>query len=192
MNALSQMSVSIFLLLSWSAFAEQTNANGYQKLMIADNNKEINTKLKAEVTPITPTLQKCSANAVNNKSSEAKIGTNICLTINGKSITATLNNSVASKDFISMLPISLKLEDFAKTEKISYLPRKLSLTGAASGYAPAVGDITYYAPWGNLAIFYKESKVGFARGLISLGKIDGDINHLLGADGAILTIEKIE
>lgn len=29
MNALNQMAVSIFLILSWPALAEQTNANGY-------------------------------------------------------------------------------------------------------------------------------------------------------------------
>ncbi|MEO7344361.1 MAG: cyclophilin-like fold protein, partial [Methylotenera sp.] len=77
-------------------------------------------------------------------------------------------------------------------EKISYLPRKLSVAGAPSGYTPSVGDITYYAPWGNLAIFYKESKAGFANGLINLGKIDGGLEGLLGSDGLNLTIEKIE
>ena len=192
MNAFNPTAVSILLLLSWPAFAEQTNANGYKELMIADSNKEINIKQKRENTPITPTAQKCSANVVKNKSSEAKTSMNICITINGRSITATLNNSPTSKDLISMLPIYLKLEDYAKTEKISYLPKKLSLTGAPSGYAPSVGDITYYAPWGNLAIFYKESKAGFANGLISLGKIDGGLEHLFGADGSTITIEKIE
>lgn len=190
MNALNQMAVSIFLILSWPALAEQTNANGLKKLMIADSNKEIN--IKPDNTPITSTALRCTAKVGKDKSSDIKPSTNVCLTINGKSITATLINSTTSKDLISMLPITLKLEDYAKTEKISYLPKKLSLTGAPSGYAPSVGDITYYAPWGNLAIFYKESKAGFANGLISLGKIDGGLEHLLGADGSTITIEKIE
>ncbi|MEG1031397.1 MAG: cyclophilin-like fold protein, partial [Acinetobacter sp.] len=34
------------------------------------------------------------------------------------------------------------------------------------------GDLTYFAPWGNLAFFYKDSDVGYANGLIFLGKMD--------------------
>jgi len=36
-----------------------------------------------------------------------------------------------------------------------------------------VGEITYYAPWGNLAIFRKD--FGYSEGLIRLGKFDGAI-----------------
>jgi hypothetical protein len=32
-----------------------------------------------------------------------------------------------------------------------------------------VGDITYYAPWGNLAIFYRD--FGYSPGLVRLGHI---------------------
>lgn len=160
--------------------------------MIADSNKEVNIKLKPEHTPIMATAQKCSSKFGKDKLSDVKPSTNVCLTIKGKSITAILNNSTTSKELISMLPITLKLEDYANTEKISYLPRKLSLTGAPSGHSPSVGDITYFAPWGNIAIIYKESKVGFANGFIRLGKIDSGLEYLLGADSSAITIEKIE
>ena len=65
-----------------------------------------------------------------------------------------------------MLPLTLTLKDYAGTEKISDLPRKLSTQGAPSGSDPSVGDITLYAPWGNLAIFYRD--FGYASGLIIL------------------------
>jgi hypothetical protein len=42
-----------------------------------------------------------------------------------------------------------------------------------------VGDIAYYAPWGNLAIFHKD--FGYSDGLIILGKIDGDVDALNAA-----------
>jgi hypothetical protein len=85
-------------------------------------------------------------------------------------ITATLSDSKTARDFISLLPLTLTLSDYAKTEKISDLPRKLTTNDAPSGSDPSVGDIAYYAPWGNLALFYKDS--GYAGGLIVLGKID--------------------
>ena len=90
-----------------------------------------------------------------------------------KVITATLLDSKATQDFISLLPLTLTLEDYAGTEKISYLPRKLSTEGAPAGGDPAVGDIAYYAPWGNLAIFHRD--FGYSSGLVILGKIDSGV-----------------
>jgi hypothetical protein len=94
----------------------------------------------------------------------------IRLTIDGRSMAATLVDSPTSRDFISLLPLTLTLEDYAGTEKIAYLSRRLSEQSASDGVDPEVGDITYYAPWGNLAIFYKD--FGYAKGLIKLGHID--------------------
>jgi hypothetical protein len=39
-----------------------------------------------------------------------------------------------------------------------------------------VGGIAYYAPWGNVAIFYKD--FGYSKGLIGLGRIDSGIDAL--------------
>ena len=91
-------------------------------------------------------------------------------------ITATLTDSQTTQDFISLLPLTLTLEDYAGTEKISYLPQELSTEGAPAGSDPSVGDITYYAPWGNLAILYED--LGYASGLVILGKIDGGLEAL--------------
>lgn len=41
------------------------------------------------------------------------------------------------------LPLTLTLKDYAGTEKISDLPKRLSTEGAPSGSDPSVGDITY-------------------------------------------------
>jgi hypothetical protein len=70
----------------------------------------------------------------------------------------------------------LSMKDYASTEKISDLPRRLSPQGAPAGLDPSVGDITYYAPWRDLAIFYGDAD--YARGLIKLGKIDSGIEFL--------------
>ena len=104
-------------------------------------------------------------------------------------ITATLIDGKATRDFISLLPLTLTLEDFAGTEKISYLPKRLSTVGAPSGSDPSVGDIAYYAPWGNLAIFYGDS--GYASGLVILGKIDCGIEAMNVPGSAEVTIELV-
>lgn len=105
-------------------------------------------------------------------------------------LTATLIDSQTTQDFISLLPLNLTLEDYAGTEKISDLPRRLSTKGAPSGSDPSVGDITYYAPWGNLAIFYRD--FGYASGLVVLGKLDSGIEALDVPGSVRVTIELVE
>ena len=100
----------------------------------------------------------------------------IRLDVEGTTITATLIDNATSRDFASLLPLTLTLTDYAATEKISDLPRKLSTEGAPPGSDPSVGDIAYYAPWGNLAMFYRD--FGYSSGLIKLGTIDSGIEAL--------------
>jgi hypothetical protein len=111
----------------------------------------------------------------------------IRLTVDGKAIEATLLDNATARDFASLLPLTLTLEDYNSTEKISDLPRKLSTAGAPAGVDPAPGDIAYYAPWGNLAIFYKD--FGYSKGLIRLGRIESGLDALAGRDSLKATVE---
>ena len=112
------------------------------------------------------------------------------LTINGQSTTATLDDNATARDFLSLLPLTLTLEDYASTEKIAYPPRKLSTQGAPAGIDPDVGDITYYAPWGNLALFYKD--FGFSTGLIRLGRFDAGVEILNSRGEPKVRIEAVD
>ena len=105
-------------------------------------------------------------------------------------LTATLIDSATTRDFMSLLPLTLTLKDYAGTEKISDLPKRLSTESAPSGSDPSVGDITYYAPWGNLAIFYRD--FGYSSGLVILGKIDSGIKALNVPGSVKVTIELIK
>jgi len=59
-----------------------------------------------------------------------------------------------------------------------------------AGFRPSEGDIAYYAPWGNLAIFYRDQP--FAQGLVSLGRIASSIESLNAGGKRTVTIEAIE
>lgn len=116
-----------------------------------------------------------------------KIG-KVFLKFNGKKLAVRLNDSATARDFVSMLPMTIEFKDYKNAEKIAYPGRKLSMEGAPAGSEPAVGDVTYYDPWGNFAIFYK--KHGFAEGLVVLGSIEADLGMLVDADGVFsVTIE---
>jgi len=114
---------------------------------------------------------------------------NIVLTVNGRPITATLIDSATTRDFVALLPLTLTLEDYASTEKIAYLPRRLSAEGAPAGIAPAAGDIAYYAPWGNLALFYRSFR--YSEGLIRLGRLDAGVDLLEARRSLTVTIEAL-
>jgi len=99
------------------------------------------------------------------------------LTIGEQIVTGTINDTEAGRAFASLLPITLTLSDYGKTEKASDLPHRLDLKSATSGYQPSTGDITYYITWGNLAIFYKDFT--YSMGLVPIGRINGDLSALL-------------
>lgn len=117
-------------------------------------------------------------------------GMKIRMDVEGAEVTATLYDNAAARDFASLLPLTLKLKDYAETEKVSDLPKRLSTEGVPPGTDPSVGDITFYAPWGNLAVFYKD--FGYSKGLVRLGKIDSGVEALSRPGPLSVTIEIVE
>jgi hypothetical protein len=114
----------------------------------------------------------------------------IGMDVDGTRVTATLDDSATSRDLASLLPLTLTLDDYNGTEKISDLPKKLSTQGAPEGVAPAAGDIAYYAPWGNLAIFYKD--FGYSHGLVKLGRIDSGVDAFDRPGALRVSIQRID
>lgn len=108
--------------------------------------------------------------------------TRIHVITGNETLSATLDDTPAGRDFAALLPLELTLSDYNATEKVADLPRKLDTRGAPASYTPKSGDVTYYAPWGNLAIFYKPFRT--SNGLVRLGAFDGLIDALL-KDGPI-------
>ncbi|WP_020563738.1 cyclophilin-like fold protein [Methylosarcina fibrata] len=78
---------------------------------------------------------------------------------------------------ITMLPLTVTMRDFGPAGKVSgTLPKRLSEEGAASTDAGDVGDIAYYAPWGNIA-FYR-GRGPDASGVIKIARITSGIEML--------------
>ena len=122
---------------------------------------------------------------------ETATTTMIRLHATGLDVRVRMNDTAAAKDFLTSLPLTLTLRDHNGTEKIAMLPRKLKTTSAPAGMDPSVGDFTYYAPWGNLAIFYKDFT--YSEGLVSLGRVETGLDTLARVNGEMkVTIEKID
>jgi hypothetical protein len=105
------------------------------------------------------TVTKEGANAVE----KAKIR----LTFNNQEIVMNMYDNPTSRDLLKLLPLTLKFEDYSGAEKIGHLPKALTTHGSPSGSDPSVGDVAFYAPWRNLALYYND--VGYYDGIIRLG-----------------------
>ena len=114
----------------------------------------------------------------------------IKLTFGENEAVVTLEDNATTRDFLSMLPVTLTFQDYAGSEKISYLPRSLSTDGAPSTYDPDVGDLILYAPWGNLAIFYRDA--GRSSGPVPMGHVESGLEQLAAMNGNFeVTITRI-
>ncbi|MDR1709221.1 MAG: hypothetical protein LBS70_05825 [Candidatus Accumulibacter sp.] len=102
------------------------------------------------------------------------------MSFGGADAVVILFDNPASREFVAMLPMTLAFEDYAGEEKIATLPHRLASPGGAPSETPP-GDFTYYAPWGNLAVFYKG--FGRAAGLQILGRIESGKDRLAGMKG---------
>lgn len=112
-------------------------------------------------------LSFCGIGVAADKSGKATLS-KIRIIFGQQEVTVEMLDNPASKDLLSLLPLTLEFSDYARAEKIAHLPRRLTTSGSSSP-RDAVGDFTYYTPWGNLAVFYKG--FGSDSQLIVLGRI---------------------
>lgn len=106
------------------------------------------------------------------------------ISVGDRTITATMEDNAAGRDFLSSLPLEVTLNDYNNTtEKIFYPDPALTTEGVTRGCAPTPGDITIYAPWGNVAIFCKSWS--HSNDLIKIGRIDSDGIKALNVAGDI-------
>jgi hypothetical protein len=96
--------------------------------------------------------------------------TPINLTIADTVVTARLADNAAARDLAAQLPLTLTFTDFNQVEKIAKLPRPLSTHGVPPGADPDIGDIGYYAPSGDLVLYYGD--VRYWNGIVRIGRFD--------------------
>lgn len=114
----------------------------------------------------------------------------IRLTFNGRTLTATLYDNPSARDFASMMPLDLTIDNYAHNEKIAYLPRKLTEESSGPFGNEQPYDLCYYAPWGNLAMFYAGYR--FSNGLIRIGRFDEGQDALHAQGKFPLRIERVQ
>ena len=100
-------------------------------------------------------------------------------------------DNAATRDFLSMLPLTLSFSDFAGREKVADLPRGLDRDGVP-GSDPEDGDLISYIPWSNLAFYYDASGIGFDENVIRLATTNATLAELEGLESGPVTIDRVE
>jgi hypothetical protein len=116
-------------------------------------------------------------------------GTIVRFTSDDAQVDVTIGDDTpAVRDFLSMLPLTLDVEELSGREKIAYLPRELDIEGTP-GSDPQDGDLIYYTPWGNLGFYYNASGIEYSDQTLHLGTYDATRDELDLLEGADVTIE---
>ena len=103
---------------------------------------------------------------------------------NQTTILYKLNESDGAKQLYEQLPLKVKIENFNTNEKIFYPPKKLDTKNTPMANAKA-GTLAYYAPWGNIVMFYGD--FGKGQGLYELGNVISGKNDIQNLKGTITT-----
>lgn len=64
-----------------------------------------------------------------------------------------LNDSTAADSLYEQLPLTIEVEDYSTNEKIFYPPEELDTSNSPLAQGGA-GTLAYYAPWGDVVMFY--------------------------------------
>lgn len=139
---------------------------------------------------VTSWLQQLGAGR-NESDGDDEASLNVRITVGSQSITATMTDNPTVRDFLSRLPLTVTLDDYAGEEKIFYPDPHLVTDGSPRGGATRVGDIKLFAPWGDVAIFYENGPDN--SGLIPMGHIDEKYISVFRVSGSIpnVTFERL-
>ena len=125
-----------------------------------------------------------SGSSSNEKSSQQRDRMKIKLTIKERVLTATLQDNKTAQDFVSLLPLTLTMNDLFGREKFGHLPRAIS-EGGERTHRYEVGQIVYWSPGPDVAIFYRNDRQAIPDpGIIVIGQLDSGV-EALNVDGSV-------
>lgn len=171
------MSLSVYLIIT-------TNSDNQPNENSIENNAN-------EVIEEDNILEDSNVSDKDDSSSEDDIsedGNMIKVSDGNNVIIFELNDSEAARDLYNQLPLTIEVENFSSNEKIFYPSNELNTSGTPQAEG-GVGTLAYYAPWGDVVMFYDNFSP--SSGLYELGEAIEGVDLIRNLTGQI-TIERIE
>ena len=92
-------------------------------------------------------------------------------------------------DFLSLLPLSLRMRDFLAQEKTAPLPRPLA-SGGTPRFTFSAGDIALWPPGPDVVVYYRRGAVPDP-GLVLLARLDSGARAFSGPGAVRVRIERV-
>lgn len=101
----------------------------------------------------------------------------------GRIATFQLYDTTAARQFYAQLPLELDLTNFRDAQWMFYPPEKLNVTADEAYHDGKKGELSYYAPWGDVFMLYKDFYAGdemhrLGIGLSGVDAIEGMSGHV--------------
>lgn len=155
------------------------SSNSRQEPDNTDSTQTERTNTESTAKAQTPESEETTSKPKENRANEIQIRVE---GEDGQDIIFQLNDSPAANTLYEQLPLSIQIEDYSHDEKIFYPPDELDTSGTPLAEGPA-GTLAYYAPWGNVVLFYGEC--GGASGLYELGEAVSGVDQIETLSGEI-------
>lgn len=113
----------------------------------------------------------------------------IKINIGGKTLTASLADNKTARDFASVLPLNVTMNDLFGREKYGDLPKALSENGPRKNRYE-VGEIAYWSPDHQFALYdHQDGETIPSPGIIPIAKIDAGTEAFNVPGSVKVTIE---
>lgn len=145
----------------------------------------------ASSPPPTTSQTSGTAGGAAGSAQDSVEGTVVRFSGGGTSVDVTIGaDTPTTRDFVSLLPFTMQLEEFAGREKIGDPPRELDVEGTP-GSDPEDGDLIYFTPWGNLGFYYDTSGVGYSDATPHLGTYQASEEQLSALEGQQVSVQVV-
>ena len=132
------------------------------------------------------------AETAHAQGSKEIVGTIVRFTSGPTSVDLTIGeDNPTVRDFLSLLPVTMTLEELNGREKIGHFSRKLAIDGSP-GSDPENGDLIYFVPWGNIGFYYNASGIGYSDQTIHIGRYDATLEQLEQLSSGPVRVEIVE
>jgi hypothetical protein len=117
-------------------------------------------------------------------------GKRLRITVGDTILTARLMDNETAKDFLTLLPMTVRASDYVSREKYWHLPRALAAGGDRENEYER-GDLGFWLPSNDMALFYNHDGSTLpSPGLIVIGRITSGMEIFNRYPGSVaLTIE---
>ena len=127
-----------------------------------------------------------------SRSADASGQMKIKVKVAGKELQATLDDNATARDFAALLPIRVSMDDLFGREKAGSLPRAIS-TGGPSSNVYQIGDIGYWSPGHDIAIYYRQDGEKIpSPGIIKVGHFDSGVAAFNVPGSVEVSIERVQ